>query len=124
MPYACKRTQLAAAGCGLGATCGIIRVSYHLKVGLDRDYSPRCFFLADTLDNVGVCYTKPLHWELRHAAHDSERPQKRRRGTRVVLARLRMRSVGTGCDLSMLYKRKSTEHWQPTVAMQRLQGPV
>jgi len=32
--------QLAAAGCRLGATCGIIRVSYTLKVGLDRDYSP------------------------------------------------------------------------------------
>jgi hypothetical protein len=42
VPYACKRTQLAAAGCRLGATvtCGIIRVSYTLKVGLDRDYSP------------------------------------------------------------------------------------
>jgi hypothetical protein len=120
--------QLAAAGCRLGATCGIIRVSYHLKVGLDRDYSPalsqHCFFLADTLDNVGVYYTQPLHWELRHAAHDSGRPQKRRGGMRVVLARLPMRRVGPGCDMSMLYTRTSTEQWQPIVAMQRLQGPV
>ena len=51
--------QLAAAGCRLGATCGIIRVSYHLKVGLDRDYSPALLFLADTLANGGVDYTKP-----------------------------------------------------------------
>ena len=102
MPYACKRTQLAATGCGLGATCGIIRVSYHLKVGLDRDYSPRCFFLADTLDNVGVCYTKPLHWELRHAAHDSERPQKRRRGTRT-------RCVGWATDAQGGHRLRS-EH--------------
>ena len=85
--------QLAAAGCRLGATCGIIRVSYHLKVGLDRDYSPALLLLADALDNVGVYYTQPLHrdWELRHAAHDSGRPQKRRGGMRVVFARLPMR---------------------------------
>ena len=125
MPYASKRMQLAAAGCRLGATCGIIHVSYHLKWDSTAITAQRCFFLADTRDNVGVCYTKPpLHWELRHAAHDSGRPQKRRGGMRVVLARLPMRRVSPGRDLSMLCTRTSTEQWQPIVAMQRLQGPV
>lgn len=58
VPYASQRMQLAAAGCRLGATCGIIRVSYHLKVGLDRDYSP-ALLLSCTLAIGGVDYTKP-----------------------------------------------------------------
>jgi hypothetical protein len=133
VPYASKRMQLAAAGCRLGATCGIIRVSYHPKVGLDRDYSPassRALLLSCRYPCQWGCRLhEAAHWKIfwellvRHAAHDSGRPQKRR-GTRVVLARLPMRRVGPGCDLSIFYTRQCTEHCQPTVAMQRLQGPV